>query len=161
MLNRVLEAGFVLKWWGPRPPRKLKELPFLLSRLCRAYAREFVYCDTFSKVARASRVFLAMDSYPDMRLSMSVRLYTAVGCGAFYLCRRVKGIEEVLVPGKEIEVFDDYEEMIDKIRYYLVHEEERRRIAHNGRQRVLKEYTYERRFASMFDVLKRAGIIDL
>ncbi len=161
MLDRVIEVGFQLKWWGPRPPRKLKELPFLFSRVCRSYAREFVYCDTFSKVARASKVFLAMDSYPDVRHSMSARLYTAVGCGAFYLCRRVKGIEDVLVPGREIEIFDDYDEMVDKIHYYLGHREKRRRIALNGRQRVLQEYTYERRFVSMFEVLKRAGIMDL
>jgi spore maturation protein CgeB len=161
MLDQVINAGFQLKWWGPKPSRKLRDLPFLFSRVCRSYGGEFVYHDTFSKVVRACKIFLSLDSYPDVRLSMSVRIYTAVGCGAFYLCRRVKGIEEVLVPGKEIEVFDDHDEMVDKIRYYLEHKEDRRRIAWAGRQRVLAEYTYEHRFASMFETLKRAGIMGL
>ena len=159
MLDQVINAGFQLKWWGPRPSRKLRDLPFLFSRVCRSYGGEFVYHDTFSKVVRACKVFLSLDSYPDVRLSMSARIYIAVGCGAFYLCRRVEGIEEVLVPEKEIEVFDDHDEMVDKIRYYLEHEEDRRRIARAGRQRVLAEYTYEHRFASMFETLKKAGIM--
>ncbi len=159
MLARVINAGFQLKWWGPRPSRKLKNLPFLFSRVCRSYGGEFVYHETYSKVARACKIFLSLDSYPDVRLSMSARIYIAVGCGAFYLCRRVEGIEEVLVPGREIEVFNDYDEMADKIRYYLEHEEDRRRIARAGRQRVLAEYTYEHRFASMFKTLREAGIL--
>lgn len=159
MLDKVINAGFQLKWWGPRPSRKLRDLSFLFSRVYRSYGGEFVYHETFSKVARACKIFLSLDSYPDVRLSMSVRIYTAVGCGAFYLCRRVEGIEEVLVPGKEIEVFDDYDEMADKILYYLEHEEDRKRIARAGRQRVLAEYTYEHRFASMFKTLKRSGIM--
>jgi glycosyltransferase involved in cell wall biosynthesis len=161
MLDKVINAGFQLKWWGPKPSRKLRDLPFLFSRVCRSYGGEFVYHETFSKVARACKIFLSLDSYPDMRLSMSVRIYTAVGCGAFYLCRRVIGIEEVVIPGMEIEVFDDHDEMLSKIRYYLEHEEDRRRIAKSGRLRVLAEYTYEHRFASMFETLKRAGIIGL
>jgi spore maturation protein CgeB len=159
MLDEVINTGFQLKWWGPRPSRKLKDLPFLFSRVCRSYGGEFVYHETFSKVARACKIFLSLDSYPDVRLSMSVRIYIAVGCGAFYLCRHVEGIEEVLVPGKEIEVFHDHNEMTDKIRYYLTHEDDRRRIARAGRQRVLGEYTYEHRFASMFETLKGAGIL--
>jgi spore maturation protein CgeB len=161
MLDKVINAGFQLKWWGPKPSRKLKDLSFLFSKVCRSYGGEFVYHETFSKVVRACKVFLSLDSYPDVRLSMSARIYIAVGCGAFYLCRRVEGIEEVLVPGKEIEVFGDHDEMADKIRYYLKHEEDRRHIARAGRHRVLAEYTYEHRFTSMFETLKRAGIMGL
>lgn len=158
MLERVVRAGFHLKWWGPRTPRKLRNLPFLLSGVARRYGGEFVALDTFAKVARASKIFLSLDSYPEIELSMSVRIYTAAGCGAFYICRKVPSIEEVMIPGKEIVVFDTYDDMVDKISYYLEHDEEREAIRQAGKSRVLKDHTYQKRFAEMFKALEEEGI---
>jgi len=159
MLEHVIKAGFSLKWWGPRPSRKIKDIPFLFSKVCRSYGGRFVYLDTFSMAARGCKVFLSQDSYPDIRLSMSVKIYTAMCCGAFYMCRRVNGIEELFTPGEDIEVFDTYQEMTEKIRYYIDHPDERRRIAEAGRNRVLSLHTYHVRFATMFDILRANGIL--
>ncbi len=160
MLGKVIQAGFQLKWWGRRPSRKIKDLPFLFSRVCRSYGGEFVKLDTFYKVARAAKIFLSLDSYPEVRLSMSVRIYTAICCGAFYMSRKVEGIEEVFEPGKEIEVFETYREMIDKIGYYLAHEEKRKAIAEAGRARVIAQHTYRHRFSEMFNILKEKGVLE-
>lgn len=159
MLERVVKAGFSLKWWGPRPSRKLKDLPFLLSKVCRSYGGRFVYLESFSKAARGCRIFLSQDSYPEIRLSMSVKIYTAMCCGAFYMCRRVEGIEELFTPDRELVLFEDYDEMVDKIRWYLDRPEERKKIAEAGRKKVLDEHTYHKRFASMFDILRADGIL--
>jgi len=154
-LARVLREGFNLKWWGPPPARKLRNLAFLLSSLGRAYGGRFVYGSEYAKVASLSAIFLAFDRAPHIRNSMSQRLYMAVGCGAFYLCQHVEGIEEVLEPGREIETFTGEEDMIDKIRFYLLREEARRKIAEQGRQRVLGKYTYRHRFLEMFSLLRQ------
>lgn len=159
MLDRVIQAGFQLKWWGRRPSRKIKDLPFLFSKVCRSYGGEFVRLDTFYKVARAAKIFLSLDSYPEVRLSMSVRIYTSICCGAFYMSKKVEGIEDVFEPGKEIEVFETYEEMVDKIRYYLAHEEKRKAIAEAGRARVIAQHTYQHRFGEMFRLLRGEGIL--
>jgi len=81
---------------------------------------------------------------------MSARIYTAVGCGAFYMCEAVQGIESILVPNKEIVTFKDEEEMIDKIRYYLPKISERQSIARAGQARVLRDHTYEKRLEEIF-----------
>jgi spore maturation protein CgeB len=154
-LSRVLREGFDLKWWGPPPARRLGNLSFLLSPLGRAYGGRFVYGSEYAKVASLSAIFLAFDRAPHIRNSMSQRLYMATGCGAFYLCQYVEGMEEVLEPGREIETFSGEEEMIDKIRFYLPREEARRKIAGQGRQRVSRQYTYRHRFLEMFSVLDR------
>ena len=52
--------------------------------------------------------------------------------------------------GKEIVCFDDTKDLIDKIRYYLVHEEERAAIAQAGYERTLREHTYAHRFQAIF-----------
>lgn len=153
-LTRALREGFDLKWWGPQPAHKLTNLAFLLSPLGRSYGGRFVYGAEYAQVVSLSRIFLAFDRAPHLRNSMSQRLYMAVGCGAFYLCQYVEGIEKVLEPGREIETFSGEDEMVDKIRFYVPREEERMRIAEQGRKRVLTQYTYRHRFYEMFSLLQ-------
>ncbi|MCM8808222.1 MAG: glycosyltransferase, partial [Candidatus Omnitrophica bacterium] len=153
-LLRVLNEGFKLKWWGPPLPRKIKTIPLILGKLGRAYGGEFIYNETYAKVCILAKIFLAFDSMPHIKKSMSARMYTAVGCGAFYMCQYVDGIEEVLVPDKEIVTFRNYDEMIEKIKFYLPREELRKRIAQAGQERVLKEHTYEVRIKQMIEIVK-------
>ncbi len=153
-LRLLLDNGIKLKWWGPRIPRKLSTIPLILGSLGRAYGGKFIWGEEYAKVARLSNIFLAFDSMPHIRKSMSARMYTAVGCGAFYMCHYVKGIEEVLEPGREIITFQTEDEMMDMIRYYLKHDELRMKIAEAGRRRVLGEHTYEVRTKQMIRIIE-------
>jgi len=153
-LKRIANEGFQLKWWGPRMPRKLSTIPLILGKLGRAYGGKFVWGEEYAKVAKLSKIFLAFDAQPHIRKSMSARMYTAVGCGAFYMCQYVNGIEEILEPGKEIVTFQSEQEMIDMIRYYLKNDGLRTKIAYAGRTRVLKEHTYEIRIGQMMKIIQ-------
>ena len=155
-LTRVMDEGFQLKWWGPRMPRKFSTIPLLVGRLGKAYGGRFIWGEEYAKAAQLSKIFLAFDAMPNIRKSMSARMFTAVGCGAFYLCQHVEGIEEVLVPGKEIVTFRSEQEMIDMIRYYLKNDKERKRIAETGRDRILKDHTYEIRTREMLRIIEKA-----
>lgn len=48
-------------------------------------------------------------------------------------------------PGEEIETFCSPQELLDKIQFYLTHEEERRAIVLKAMERTLKEHTYPKR----------------
>ena len=74
-----------------------------------------------------------------------------MGCGGFYLCRRTAGVEFAYDVGKEIDVFDTGDEMVDKVRYYLKNEEERKRIALAGQKKVFNNYTYKNQIEKMFN----------
>lgn len=153
-LERVMAEGFQLRWWGPRLPRQLSTLPLIFGKLGRAYGGKFIYGEEFAKVARLSKVYLAVDALPHIRKSMSSRIFTAVGCGAFYLCQYVDGIEEVLEPDREIVTFRDADEMIEKIKYYCGRDEARKKISEAGRRRVLQEHTYQIRTRQMLDIIE-------
>jgi spore maturation protein CgeB len=155
-LTRVIDEGVQLKWWGPRMPRKFSTIPLLVGKLGKAYGGKFIWGEEYAKAVQLSKIFLAFDALPDIRKSMSARMYTAVGCGAFYLCQHVEGIEEVLVPGKEIVTFRSEQEMIDMIIYYLKNDKERKRIAETGRSRILKDHTYEIRTREMLRIIEKA-----
>ena len=138
--------------------RKPVNIPVIFSKLGRSYGGRSVYFQDFAKIVQCSKLFMAFDAVPQVRKSMSARMYTAIGCGAFYLCQYVDGMEEVFVPDKEIVTFRDDDEMIDKIRYYLPREDKRREIAGNGQRRILAEYTYQHRLNEMMDILRKNGL---
>ena len=152
-LGKVIDSGVKLKWWGPKIPRKFSTIPLILGKIGRSYGGKFVWGEEYAKVARFSKIFLAFDSMPHIRKSMSARMYTAVGCGAFYMCRHVDGIGDVLVPGREIVTFRSDDEMIDMIRYYLIKDDERHKISEAGRMRVFKDHTYAVRAKQMIDII--------
>ncbi|NJD54887.1 MAG: glycosyltransferase family 1 protein [Nitrospirae bacterium] len=158
-LERVIGTGAALKWWGPKIPWKITNIPLVYGKLGRAYGGRFVWGEEYAKVARLSKIFLAFDSKPELRKSMSARMYTAVGCGAFYICRHVDGIEDVLVPDKEIVTFHTEDEMIDKIGFYLRNDDARREIAAAGKARVLRDHIYEVRIHQMCSMIEKAGIV--
>jgi len=73
--------------------------------------------------------------------------------GGFYLAEHSDELADFFVPGVEIETWRTREELRDKCRYYLAHDEERRRIAAAGRARALREHTWEHRFNAAFHAM--------
>ena len=61
-----------------------------------------------------------------------------------------ENLSDYYTPGEQIVTFENTDDLIDKVRYYLAHEEERARIANAGRQRTLSEHTYAHRFNEIF-----------
>ena len=72
-------------------------------------------------------------------------------------------LEEFYEPGKELVVFGDLDDCVEKVRYYLRHESERARIARAYRDRTRAEHMWTHRFQRMFEdiglgaLARRAG----
>ena len=66
-------------------------------------------------------------------------------------------IPEYFEIGKDLETYTCEEELIEKIRYYLLHEEERCAIARNGYEKAKDKYSLQYRIR---DLLKMAEIGD-
>jgi len=88
------------------------------------------------------------------------RLFEATGVGSFLLTDNLPGIDELFEVGKEVETYDSIDECIDKIKYYLLNEEEREKIAKAGQIRTLRDHTYEKRVQKLFDLFLKYGILD-
>jgi spore maturation protein CgeB len=78
------------------------------------------------------------------------RNFEIPACGGFQLTGNASRLEEFFVPDREIVTYETIEEMIEKIRYYLSHDQERQAIADAGYARVKRDHTYEHRFRSLF-----------
>ncbi len=93
---------------------------------------------------------LTASSQTNFRNQIKGRTFEIPGCGGFLLSEQTERMEEFFIPDKEIACFSTEAELLEKIRYYLSHEEERQAIADAGYRRVLKDHTYEQRYKTLF-----------
>ncbi len=70
--------------------------------------------------------------------------------GGFYMVEYMEELEEFFEIGKEIVCYSGVEDLIQKIRYYLAHDEEREAIRHAGYARCQRDHTWHRRFEMSF-----------
>lgn len=72
-----------------------------------------------------------------------LRAMDIMGAGGFLLSNYQAELAEYFIDGEDMVLFESCEDMMFKIAYYLEHEEERKRIAENGWNKVQKLYSYE------------------
>lgn len=84
------------------------------------------------------------------RDQIKARHFEIPGCGGFQLSSYIKDISNYLLPDEDIVLYEDYTDLLRKIKYYLDNDTERERIASNGYKKVLENHTYEKRFKEIF-----------
>ena len=82
-----------------------------------------------------------------------LRIFDIMSVGGFVLSNWQPEIEELFEEGKEIATFKSPEEMLEKVDYYLNHEEERLKIAVNGYRKVKECYTFEHQLEKIIAIL--------
>jgi len=85
----------------------------------------------------------------------NMRLYESTGVGTMLITDNKNNINELFKVGKEIETYKSKEELLEKINYYLSHEEERDKIAKAGQARTLKDHTYKTRMKELVQILNK------
>jgi spore maturation protein CgeB len=82
------------------------------------------------------------------------RNFEVPGCGGFLLTERVPHLERYFELDREVGVFTDADDLVEKVGYWLADEDERAAVAAAGHRRVLAEHTYDHRFAAIFRALE-------
>jgi spore maturation protein CgeB len=76
-----------------------------------------------------------------------------MGAGGFLLSNFQADFLDDFIPGEDFEYFESQQDLLDKIDYYLSHEDERAAIAKNGHDKVATAHTYIHRIKEMESVL--------
>lgn len=145
-LNYMAEHGIPVRVWGnnwhrfknPHPNLKLEKRP--------AYGEEY------AKVACSSKILLGFlrKSNRDTQTTRSVEI---PAFGAFMLAERSADHQALFEEGIEAEYFGSDEELVEKTKYYLLHDEERDRIAKAGLERCLNSgYSYNHRMQELIEI---------
>lgn len=77
--------------------------------------------------------------------SINNRTFDAASCEAFQLIDSKEELVNHFEEGKEIISFQDKNDLLEKIHYYIANGEERKQIAKNARKRVLTSHTFQHR----------------
>lgn len=101
-----------------------------------------------------SKIVLGInDSWGGGRFFATCRDFEATLCGSMYVTAKNDRISECFEDGKEIVLYKTNEDLLEKIRYYLTHDIEREFIATRGRERALKDHTWDKRIEYIFRFL--------
>ena len=106
------------------------------------------------KIFKCSKINLSMTNRP-IRTGMPLRMFDTMGAGGFLLTNYQAEIPEYFEIGKDLEVYESQEDLLNKIAYYLEHDDERIEIARNGQEKVKNEHTYS---IKLQKILEMAGI---
>jgi spore maturation protein CgeB len=115
-----------------------------------------IYGDRYAKAICSFEVVLGFlrKLNRDLQTQRSVEV---PACGAFMLAERTDEHLSLFEEGKEAEFFGTDEELLEKVRYYLAHEAERKQIARVGRERCVKSgYSYQQRLAEILSSIHGA-----
>ena len=93
-----------------------------------------------------------------IRSGVPLRVLEIMACGGFVLVNYQEDLAAEFEDGKELVMYRSLEEMVDKVRYYLEHEDERKNIAKAGYEKVLREYNYAEKLRRILEQ-KPSGII--
>lgn len=74
-----------------------------------------------------------------------LREFEAPMSGALYITGYIDSIDELYEVDKEILIYRNIEELIDKVRYYLNHPEVGEKVRIAGRKRALADHTYQKK----------------
>lgn len=96
----------------------------------------------------------AADSKYGFSWGLSERCYGIPACGGFLLMEDRVHVKDDFIVGKEVVTYSDMEDCKEKILFYLRHNHERRKIAENAYQRIMREHTYSHRAARLITEIK-------
>ena len=86
-------------------------------------------------------------------VSPNPRTFEISACGTLQLTDIRDDLGSFYTPGVDIVTYSSPVEMVEKIEYYLNHEEERQEIALRGMYRTMKEHTYAHRLTMLLSQL--------
>lgn len=86
---------------------------------------------------------------------VNMRVFEAMAAGALLITDPAAGLEDLFTDREHLVVYRGRPELFDLIQYYLGHDEERARIAEQGRAEVLAKHTYRHRVDSMLRIADR------
>ncbi|MGV8130701.1 MAG: glycosyltransferase family protein [Candidatus Pacearchaeota archaeon] len=92
-------------------------------------------------VYRSCKIAINLSHFAYKRYS-SDRLFRILGCGTFCLSHHYPDMEVDFNVGNDLVVWNDIDDLVEKIKMYLQNNLERKRIANNGYNNVINNFTW-------------------
>lgn len=157
LIKELLKHGYHIKIWGAG----WNMLGSEYEDVKRCWMGRVAIGEEKKRVFRGAKIIMNEQHYSEV-LGVNKRTYELAGAGVFQLTGKStmlpghSGLEELFSPGEEIICFEDFDDLLKKIDYYLADEAERKRISANALKRAHAEHTYEHRMKKLLSILSSA-----
>jgi spore maturation protein CgeB len=148
ILENISDLG--LKVWGPGWDQLPSASP--LKKLTRSVQLK---PEEWRKILSGSKMTLAIH-YQNGKTpcyQASPKVYETMACQSFLLVDNQKDVRSLFEDGRHLVIFKDIEDIREKIAYYLNHSQERKEIARQGYEEVIKKHTYIHRIKKLVQVI--------
>lgn len=102
------------------------------------------YYSEMPKVFHCSKINLNMTTRT-IPCGIPLRIFDVLASGGFLITNEQADLHNHFIDGEDLVIYYDKQDLLDKIQYYLTHEQERKEIAENGKNKVLSCHTYRHR----------------
>lgn len=103
------------------------------------------------KIIKSSKINLNFTNKP-ISSGLPLRIFDIMGCGGFLISNYQPEISELFEIDKDIVVYESIDDLIQKVDYYLHHEDKRMAIAKSGYNKVKTYFSYANRLKEMLDI---------
>jgi len=84
---------------------------------------------------------------------VKARHFEVPACGTMEMTQDADDMKDYYKLGEEIVVYENNDDLTNKIKYYLTHDEEREEIARRGYERTIRDHSTEKRFEDIFRMM--------
>lgn len=141
ILLNLLSSHYKLKYYSWEKCDLLKNCQFMGS--CGYY-------NQMPKVFKASSINLNI-TLKILQSGIPLRIMDILGAGGFLLSNYQIELAENFIDGEEVVMYQSIEDAYEKASYYLSHEEERKRIATKGHEKVKNLFSYDKQLGELFE----------
>ena len=106
-----------------------------------------------AKVLNRSKISINFSKGADGKLQMKLRPFEIAASNTLVLSEKTDELDKYYKIGEEVIVFENKEDLKQKIDYFLKHEEERKQIARAAYERTLRDHTWNNRFEEIFEAV--------
>ena len=155
MINRKitsLERTQIIRQIGEKYPVKLYtkdkcyEAPGIMN------CGKIDYYDVMPYIFKCSAINLNI-TLRSIQKGIPLRAYDIMGCRGFLLTNFQEDFLRFFTPGEDFVYYESRQDLMDKIQYYLEHEEERMRIAESAHRKIAQDHTYDVRIRQILETL--------
>jgi len=126
--------------------------PFRRSPLLRTYKGELWGMEMY-KGLNNSRITLNFHIDVVNGWTGNMRLYEATGCGALLITENTSDLNQKFRIDEEVIVYDDFADLVNKIKYYVAHDNERESISKAGQKACFERHGYDKRIREFENIL--------
>ncbi len=146
LFNQLADYYTNIKIWGNPPTLWMntqKVDSFIMG--------EYVVHKEKSKAFQLGKIVLN-NLHPAEISGINCRAFEIPAMGGFQLISWRQSISDLFIEGEEIETYKTFDELLEKLNYFLNNNSKRELIAKKGYDRVQRDHTYSKRLSSIFNL---------